>query len=134
MGSENYSPGPIVQSLAPIASRTNKWWYLPVLAGASSLFLTLVTLLTTPQADEAIQAFAVLAVLPTTLLSIPAIIFDILNKFGGTLPPGIFLYPLGLVMSLFTNTMFVIPVTITYFLIWVWPAKKRIPSVLPPIN
>lgn len=129
MGSESYSPGPVVRSLGAVASRTDKWWYLPVLAGASSLLLTLVTPLTTPQADDAILVFAFLAVLPTTLLSIPAIIFDILNKFEETPPPGIFLYPLGLIMALFTSTMFIIPTVSIYILIWVWPGKNCKPRL-----
>ncbi|MWV64088.1 hypothetical protein GRS48_04505 [Halorubrum sp. JWXQ-INN 858] len=117
---ENDSSGPILRSLESIAARTDKWWYLPMLSGVSALFLSAVVFFTNTSA-WALETFVVLFFLPTTVLAGPAVVFDILNKHTGSLPPGLFFYPPAFLIALFVGTFPLVTVVAVYLLLWVWP-------------
>ena len=124
MVSENYSSGPVLQTLESIAARTDKWWYLPTLSGVSALFLSGATFFTSAP-EWALETFVVLFILPTTVLAVPAVVFDVLNKYEDVPPPGLFLYPPAFVISLFIGTFPLITVVVVYFFIWVWPNRNN---------
>ncbi|WP_143825036.1 hypothetical protein [Natrinema ejinorense] len=122
-------PFKIRRSFESIATYTDKWWYLPALSGMSWLFLVGLAFLTSTPV-WALETFSILIIFPTTVLAIPAIIFDILNKCGGDTPPGLFLYSPALLGALFIGSTAVITVIVIYLIIWVWPGKTRLHNLL----
>ncbi|WP_136689129.1 hypothetical protein [Halorhabdus amylolytica] len=107
----------LIQFGKEISETTNKWWYFPTLCGFSNIVILLMVYF--PIAPGWIsETFTVLVVLPSTLLAIPAIIFDILNKYKGGLPPGLFIYPPALLIGLFTNNIIIVLSILLYAIIW----------------
>lgn len=114
----NLSTG-LLQSAESLAATTEKWWYLPALSGVSATVLHLgYTFTSTP--EWALETFVVMMLLPTTILAVPAIVFDILNKYDDTVPPGLFVYPPAFMIAAFLGTIPLVAVTVSYLAMWVW--------------
>lgn len=122
-------PFKIRRTFESIAPYTDKWWYLPALSGMSWLFLVGLAFFTSTPVWT-LEIFIVLIILPTTVLAIPAITFDILNKCGDDTPPGLFLYSPALLGALFIGSTAVITVIVIYLIMWVWPGNTRLHNLL----
>ncbi|WP_162989832.1 hypothetical protein [Natronorubrum halophilum] len=113
----NLSVG-VLNSVESIAAWTDRWWYLPALSGVSAAVLIFLVYFTaTP--EWALETVAVLSVLPATVLAGPAIVFDILNKYDDTLPPGLFIYPPALLVAMIVGMIPLITVVTVYLITWV---------------
>ncbi|USZ71990.1 hypothetical protein [Natronosalvus halobius] len=119
MVSQIDSSGTDLHSLETFAAKTDKWWYLPALSGGSAALITFLAYFTATPV-WALETFSVLFLFPATIFAIPAIAFDILNKYDDGLPPGLFFYPPLLLIAMIIGTFPHISVVSVYFVRWVW--------------
>ena len=124
MVTRNRSSEPVRYSLESAAERTDKWWYLPAVAGVSAALLTLLAYLTATPV-WVLETIAVLVLIPATILAVPAVAFDILNEYDGEVaPPGVVLYPAAILVALVVGTIPLVAVVALYLVTWVWRGRN----------